>query len=79
MLKKNRVCSSWMNLTQQTFVSKPVFILCQLTFHILIQQRTKAWTIIYGATHALSCSLLSLIPRIYSGKDVALWRQENSQ
>lgn len=68
-----------MNLTQQTFVSKPGFILYQLTFHILIQQSTKAWTIIYGVTHALSRSLLNLVPRIYAGKDVALWCQENSQ
>lgn len=68
-----------MNLTQQTFVSKPVFILCQMTFHILIQQSTKAWTIIYGVTRALSCSLLNLVPRIYAGKDVALWHQENSR
>lgn len=51
-----------MNLTQQTFVSKPVFILSQLTFHILIQQSIKASTIIYVVTPALSCSLLNLVP-----------------
>lgn len=67
------------NLTQQTFVSKLVFVLCQLTCHILIQQSTKASTIIYGVTHALSCSLLNLVPRTYAGKDIAVWHQESSQ
>lgn len=68
-----------MKLTQWPFVSEPGFILYQMTFHILIQQSTKAWTIIYSVTHALNCSLLNLNPRIYAGKDLVLWCQENSR